>query len=360
MQILNALDAISPAFSRTKLVIFSPFRMGRTWKLAATAYLSIMGTMFLPYPLIAFYFIPLVHQFGGRSGVAILVSVTTAITFIYLWIFYLCSRLRFAYFDIVSNRGEFVAPAWRKYGAQSFKWTAFKVGLGTLAIAAVALPMSAYIKHLIAGVASMHLEQGQTPLAAMFTELFTGYAVILFVYLLLGLFFWGSSLLSDFIVPSLALEDTTIELAFQRLGQLIRREPGQFVLYALLKMGLAISGYIAQMIVFCTAIIVVFLVVGLVEWTLGMLLHAGGVPMAVLSVIGMIVSTLLMFFLMFYGMFLGMGTVLTFLEAYALYFLGGRYPMLGELLDRSTPPVYRPEPVYPPYLPPSPPAMPLE
>jgi hypothetical protein len=33
-----------------------------------------------------------------------------------------------------------------------------------------------------------------------------------------------------------------------------------------------------------------------------------------------------------------MGSLLTFFQAYALYFLGGRYPILGDLLDRSTPP----------------------
>ena len=47
-----------------------------------------------------------------------------------------------------------------------------------------------------------------------------------------------------------------------------------------------------------------------------------------------------------------MGTLLTFFQAYALYFLGGRYPLLGDLLDRSTPPpayAYATQP--PPYQP---------
>ena len=36
-------------------------------------------------------------------------------------------------------------------------------------------------------------------------------------------------------------------------------------------------------------------------------------------------------------MWLGIGAVLTFLEAYPLYFLAGRYPLLGELLAAPTP-----------------------
>jgi hypothetical protein len=55
-----------------------------------------------------------------------------------------------------------------------------------------------------------------------------------------------------------------------------------------------------------------------------------------------------------------MGSLLTFFQAYALYFLGGRYPLLGDLLDRSTPPpayAYAasfPPPAPPPYQPPQP------
>jgi hypothetical protein len=54
-----------------------------------------------------------------------------------------------------------------------------------------------------------------------------------------------------------------------------------------------------------------------------------------------------------------MGSLITFFQAYALYFLGGRYPLLGDLLDRSTPPpayafaaAFPPSP--PPYQPPPP------
>jgi hypothetical protein len=46
-------------------------------------------------------------------------------------------------------------------------------------------------------------------------------------------------------------------------------------------------------------------------------------------------------FLVFYLMLLAIGVVMTFLESYTLYFLGGRYPLVGDLLDRSTPqPIY--------------------
>jgi len=72
------------------------------------------------------------------------------------------------------------------------------------------------------------------------------------------------------------------------------------------------------------------------------LLH---VPQAVMLVLAIIIGILLYLFVIFYGMFLANGTLYTITESYALYFLGGRYPLLGDLLDRSTPPS---EPMTPP------------
>jgi hypothetical protein len=353
MQILSALDAISPAIARTKLVLFTPFRKGRTWKLAATGYVTLMGTFFLPYFLLGFFFIPMARQAGGSSGVAILVSACSAATLIYVVVFYLCSRLRFAFFDVVLNRGEFVAPAWRKYGPQSFKWTAFKVVLGTLSMAVVAVPLAAWVRHMIPIFTAMQVKPGQQQDTSpeVMAAIFTMYGAFFLMYFVVGLFWFVSSLLSDFIVPSLALEDTTLGEAFRRLGKLIRREPGQFTLYAAMKLVLALVGYMAQMLAFYIVFFVVVVILGLVGIMFGYMLHALGVSTTALTVLGICVAVPVYFFLFFYVMFMAIGTVMTFLEAYTLYFLGGRYPMLGELLDGSTPPrpTYMPPPEYPAY-----------
>jgi hypothetical protein len=358
MPSLSALDAISPAFSRTKLVLFSPFRKGRTWKLAATAYLAIIGTVFLPYFLIAFFFIPMTRQAGGSMAVTILLSTSALFTLIYLLIFYLCTRLRFAFFDIVLNRGEFVAPAWRKYGPQSMRWTLFKIVLGTVFMAVIAVPTAVYIRQMIAAFSSLHLAPGQQPPPAFIAAIFSGYAVIFLLYAILGLFFWLSSLLSDFIVPSLALENTTLAEAFRRFGQLIRREPGPFALYALLKLGLALAGYMAQSLAFYAVFLIVGIVGGLL-FLLGYGLHLLGVPILILTILGVILAIAFYLFLFLYVMFFLIGTVMTFLEAYALYFLAGRYPLLAQLLAESTPPAPVPPPSWNPAFatPPQPPPI---
>ncbi len=117
MRVLSATECIAPAIERTKAILFRPFRKGRSWKLAAVAYLGRFGTMFFPFPFIYLFFLPAAKS-AGTTAVIALVSVVLLMTVVAGIIFYLCSKLQFAYFDIVLNRGEFIAPAWRKYNRQ--------------------------------------------------------------------------------------------------------------------------------------------------------------------------------------------------------------------------------------------------
>src|SRR5215469_18758536 len=55
MRPLSAAEAIQPAIQRTRTVLFQPFQMGRSWKLAATAYLSGLGAFFIPTPIFSFF-----------------------------------------------------------------------------------------------------------------------------------------------------------------------------------------------------------------------------------------------------------------------------------------------------------------
>ena len=52
MQRLSAIDAITPALNRTNFLFFKPFRWGRSWKLAASSYLALLGSIFVPVPLL--------------------------------------------------------------------------------------------------------------------------------------------------------------------------------------------------------------------------------------------------------------------------------------------------------------------
>jgi hypothetical protein len=357
MRPLSATECISPAIERTRLVLFSPFRKGRTWKLSATAYFYCGGTLYFPAPIIYLAFIPLAHRAGGMLAVTILCAAVLPLTAFFTWIFHLCSRLQFAFFDIVVNRGEFVAPAWRKYRFPALRWTGVKVLAGTILTLVCAAPIVAYIRHIIPLLGELAtIRPDQPPPVKFIAAFYGGYAIVMLIF---GLLFLISSLLADFILPSLALENTGLKEAFRRMAQLIRREPGEFAVFVLLKIGLGLAAYMGSIFVWEIVFLLASLIVGGVVFGVGFLLHLAGVPQILLIVIGIFIAVVWYVFALLYSMVLAIGPGFTFLEAYSLYFLGGRYPMLGDLLDQSTPPPipagYPAAAPYPSFPPPPPP-----
>jgi hypothetical protein len=359
MRPLRATECISPAIERTKLVLFSPFRLGRTWKLSATSYVCMMGSMFFPFPLVYLAFVPFAYEAGGTGAAAAVTIGVVFITTLFTWLFYLCSRLQFAWFDILANRGQFVTPAWRKYGPQSRPWSNLKLALGAAITLVTAVPTVALIRRLIPYFRSLPMAQhGQPPSPELMHAILSVYASYALLMLFFGLIFIVFSLLASFIVPSLALENTGVKEAFRRMTELIRREPGEFALFVLLKLILGLAGYMCASIAAEIVIVLATLLVGAVVLLIGLLLHLVGVPSVILTILAVIVG-IVWYFGIFYSLLFAIGPVFTFLDAYALYFLGGRYPVLGELLERSTPVPASPAayaPSYPPY--PTPPAIP--
>jgi hypothetical protein len=137
---------------------------------------------------------------------------------------------------------------------------------------------------------------------------------------------------------------------------LIRREPGEFAIYTLLKIGLSFAVYMGALIIWEIGFILITLILEVIFGIIGFVLHLIGVPTIVLIVLAVLIGIVWFVFVTGYTMMLMIGPIFTFLDAYTLYFLGGRYPMLGDLLDRSTPPptyAYAtgyppPPPTYPP------------
>lgn len=327
---------------------------GRTWKLCATGYLATAGNLFLPFPLVYLMFLPAAHRAGEPFAVA-LITACTVFTAVFLFLFVLFSRLQFAFFEVVLNREQFIAPLWRKHRSVYASWTWLKVVAGFAITAAFALPIAAYGRSLLELMRSMSaLKPGQMPPPEFFVTFYGGFLGVYAIFILL--YFLGS-LGYDFIVPSLALESIPLGEAFRRFGRLVRAEPGQFALYCLLKIVLGFVGYMALNFALQIVMFLVFVVVGLVALLIGFLLHLVGVPTAVLIGLAIALGIVLFLVLLVYVMVIGLGSLLTFFESYSIYFLSGRYPLLGELLARSTPPPQPavPQPWNPSYYPPYPP-----
>lgn len=361
MRPLSAIECISPAIERTKLILFTPFHKGRSWKLSATAYLSSMGWLFIPLPLAALLLPWLAPQDGtSRTRFALvfmggLVIVTAFMSVL----FYIGSRLEFALFDVVLLKAQFIAPLWRKYAAHTWRWAGLKIAYGTVISTIIGFPLAIWLAR---SLWKLPTQQGQ-PTPALTAGFFLMWGISM---CWICIFFLGSSLLGNFILPSIALEDATLRESTRRFVELVRAEPSQFIYFALLKGVLAIAALIIEEVGILLTELIAFIPLGLIGFLGWLLLHPLGEIGKVLMVAGVVVLWLIGVAFVFYCLIGIQGCVLTFFQAYALYFLGGRYPILGDLLDRSTPPPTNAYPAdlapYPPpyYPPPSgpPPSLP--
>jgi hypothetical protein len=333
MRVLSAADAIMPAFERTKLVLFTPFRVGRTWKLSATGYVSTGGTFFFPFTVLALYFLPLIRRSSPHWVPLAVVPAIVLLTALIWFLFVICSRLQFVFFDFVLNRSQFVSPEWRKYSIPARRFTRIKIAIGSTAtILLGSLAAWSVLSQIAADKAGHPYLPG--PLHSPFGFI----ALLFFVYGGLGLAMLIGSVINDFALPSVALENTSVSDAVSRVWQLTAQEPGQVALYALFKV---ILGFTVQMATSIAAEIVFFIfagIIGAASVAVGWLLHAIGVPQIVLQGAGMFIMIAVYLFFVVYCMPMIAGISSTFLESYKLCFLGGRYPILGELMDRSTAP----------------------
>jgi hypothetical protein len=155
----------------------------------------------------------------------------------------------------------------------------------------------------------------------------------------------GYTLLADFGLPAIALEGTPLVETLRRVWTLLRVETGQVLLYLLMRFVMGLAASIAA----CVALVIGMLValiplggIGLVVWL--SMRHAGPVTyilmMAILAVLGLIFALLVML-----AIVLLFGYAQLFFAAYALYFLGGRYPLVGAYLEPYLP---QPLPIPPP------------
>jgi hypothetical protein len=348
MQPLHPLDAISPAFARTRQTILTPFKAGRAWKLCACSYLAFAGSIFIPFPLVLL----LLPRGLGASAYPILAFAILLQFAVYLGIFYCGNRMAFVEFELLVTRAKLVAPIWNRSGSRTWPYMSLKIAWGTLVTLASVPLLIVRGKALFLNLPAQMAQPapGAQPDPTVFFHFFGAimglYAIILAIFFIIKFF---DSLLNDFVLPFYAMEDVPLLTAVARGWEVVRREPGQVALYLLLKLALALGGYIALAMATVVLEIPLILIVGIV-FALGLgIAHVLPGPAGhLLNIVGGIILFLLIY-IVFIAIIIALaGYMLSLLEAYAIYFLGGRYQKLGDYLQ---PPSYT---YAPPPLPPSP------
>lgn len=329
MRSLSATECISPAIQRAKDLLARPFQLRIYLKLTALAFFAEIGggscnfsspannhgTHGLPAAVMAF-----VLAFAVLLGIVALV--------IWLVMLYVTSRLQLVLVEVVATRQPYISPFWRKQGPTTWRWLGVKL-LYSLAVVAVAAVMCA--PFIYYAVRHQIFSAGRAAPIGWIV------LVVALVFLLLLVAVAVYAVLRGLAVPAMALEGVSASEAIRRARFIVDTEPGQVALFVVLQLLLTIAMAIAaEILIVLTMLIslVPFALVGGGAWFA--LRHAGTLGTAIL--IGLGVSGCIVFVCWMVCIAMGLlGPVYVFSQAYALYFLGGRYPLLGDLLDQTTP-----------------------
>jgi hypothetical protein len=355
MRPLSAIDAIGPAWNHTRRLLPTPRNWRLFLKIGAVAFFAQVGGCNGSYNAPG-------HGWHGHSVPFVAATVAIALTAalfafaIGLIFFYLRSRLQFVLFEVVLRSETTIAPIWHRYSRATWYWMALKV-LFFLAAIICATPILVPIVIAFIHSAGPAFSNGelQNPVA-FFLAILAFLGALFFLFLLIGIAYL---LLHDFGLPSMALESTSLSETVRRVWHLLRTEPGPVLLYVLMRFLLGIACTLAADCVLFFAALIVLIPFGgaaVIDWfSLRNANFAGHVAMITIWVL----LGLAFFVLLFLAAIMLLGYVFVFMQAYALYFLGGRYPLVGAYLAPFLPPPHpyaaappiHPPPIVPPTTP---------
>jgi hypothetical protein len=333
MRSINAADAVSPAIQRTKDFLFRPFSWGTYLKLGLVAIITEgVGNNFRSsshggHPS---GHGPIIHppfHLTPEWVVAIVAAVLLAIL-LSMVIFYLITRLRFAFFHCLIHNSKEIRPGWWLYGAQAmrFFWMNIVGGLCfLLLVVLVALPFVAGFWRLI-----RETPPGGHPDLGLLFSLLLPLIPIILLLALAGIL--TDIILRDWMLPHYALEDATAGEAWASVWDRIMAEKRQFAVYALLRVVLPIVVGIGLFIVLLIPGLIVAGTFGVFEYGIhSAFAGATGAAMVVGVIIQAFFGLVAFGLLLLASICLG-GPVSTGIREYALVFYGGRYQALGEIL----------------------------
>lgn len=327
---LSAPEAILPAIRRTRVFLFRPFRLGTYLKLCLVALLTegLGGNSHFSHvsghhPAHHGAFIgPPLHFGPELLAAAIFAGVVAAV--VSLVIFYLITRLRFAYFHCLVHNIREIGPGWMRYGSQAarFFWLNIVVALCFLLLIAIAaVPFTgSFIRLVRASQAGVHPSIGSIlSLVLPLIPIVVGFLLAAFA---------ADIILRDFMLPHFALEDATAGQAWAAVWERIGAEKSSFFVYALLRIVLPIIGMIVLFAILVIPGAIYLAVVAMVE--VGIHATLGGAAIArilLMAVVGLISALIALVVGICFG-----GPLSTAVREYAIVFYGGRYRRLGEIL----------------------------
>jgi hypothetical protein len=334
MRAISAADAVSAAIQRTRDFLFRPFAWGNYLKLGLVAIVteglasnlnsnSSRGghTPNWPSP----FDMPTVQ-------IAAIVAALLLGLLLTLWIFYLITRLRFAFFHCLVRNTTEIRPGWYLFQEQATRFFWMNVAVGfcyLLGLVLISIPFARGFWHLIReNKQSGHLDFG------LLLSLVLPLIPIIIVLVLAGIAI--DVILRDWMLPHYALENASAGEAWSAVWARITAEKKQFLAYALLRLVLPTIAMIGVFFVLLIPGIILGASLAVVEFGLHSAFADATGGAAVTGILVQAFFGALGFvFLLLAGICVG-GPVATWIRAYALVFYGGRYQPLGNALYPQT------------------------
>lgn len=349
MRAISAADSVSLAIQRTRQFLFTRFTWGTFLKLGLVAIItegigsnsrsssngfrstSKIGTQHTDGSISPPQFQLPHFNLTPTQIVAIVAAVLLAVILASL-IFYLVTRLRFAYFHCLAFNTTEISPGWSIYQSQAlrFFWLNLAVGFCfMLLLGLIAIPFAAGFWRLFQET------QSGTPVdIPLILSLVLPLIPILILFALASIL--ADIILRDWMLPHFALDDASAGEAWSQVWARITAEKRQFFVYALLRVALPIIAAVALFILLAIPGLILGGAFAAVEFGIhSTFADATGASSIVGILLQVFFGVLAFGFALLAGICLG-GPVSTGIREYALIFYGGRYKELGDALYPSS------------------------
>ncbi len=340
MHAMSAVDAISPAVLRTKDLLFRPFRWGTFLKLGLVALLTEgLGSNFNSSSR---------SKSGGGGGgsssngglmisslrdippirIAEFVAAILLVCVIAAAIFYLITRLRFAFFHCLVHNTKLIRPGWELYKEQASRFFWLNIGVAAcflLLVGLIAIPFAAGFWRVF-----HDMQPGGHPNIPMLLGLILPLLPIIFCLVVLGVAL--DIALRDWMLPHMALEDASAGEAWSSVWARISAEKGQFFVYAILRLVLPIVAMIAIfMILLIPGLVLAGAVAGVELGIHSAFADSTGSAAAAGVMLQVFFGLVAVGFAVLASICLG-GPLSTATREYAIVFYASRYKVMGDLL----------------------------
>lgn len=348
---LSAVDAISPAFDRTRRQLFHPFRLGFWLRMGLVALASGefysssgWGGLHLSLPV------------SGRSpGRFLLAAVRPhweylkrylpwiilfgALIFIgmILWI-YVSSVFRFVLFNSVLNGDCSIRSEWRKWRSQGMRFFLWRICLTLVATAALGILIGAVALAFVSAGAFTHPRQHIVLLALGGIG---GFLILIFLIILSALV---AMFARDFVVPVMAVEDVGIIEGWRRVITMLGAEKRAYAGYVLMKIVLVVGSAILFGILTLIAVLLLLIPFSIAGYGAYYYARSAGLLWSSPAIGAAVAFAAAALAVMLYVVAFISAPAMIFFQAYVIHFLGSRYPALGGRISSPlTPPPPLPE-----------------